>query len=64
MLQWIRELAVQAASGTISDDPSAQGAKNLQDEADSLMKEITRVSSNTNYNGKKRIGGDAGTINV
>ena len=60
MLQRVRELAVQAASGT----NSASDIKNLQGEADALMTEITRVSSDTTYNGKARIGGDAGTINI
>jgi len=60
MLQRIRELAVQAASGT----NSASDIKNLQGEADALMTEITRVSSDTSYNGKKRMGADAGTIYI
>ena len=60
MLQRVRELAVQAASGT----NSVSDIKNLQGEADALMTEITRVSSDTTYNGKKRIGADAGTINI
>ena len=60
MLQRVRELAVQAASGT----NSSSDIKNLQREADALMTEITRVSSDTTYNGKKRIGADAGTINI
>ena len=60
MLQRVRELAVQAASGT----NSSSDIKNLQGEADALMTEITRVSSDTTYNGKKRIGADAGTINI
>jgi flagellin len=60
MLQRVRELAVQAKSGT----NSANDIKNLQGEADALMTEITRVSSDTTYNGKKRIGADAGTINI
>jgi len=47
MLQRIRELAVQAASGTNSDTD----VSNLQLEAEALMDEITRVSSDTSYNG-------------
>jgi flagellin len=47
MLQRIRELAVQAASGTNSDTD----VSNLQLEAEALMNEITRVSSDTSYNG-------------
>jgi len=49
MLQRVRELAVQAKSGT----NSANDIKNLQGEADALLTEITRVSSDTTYNGKK-----------
>ena len=60
MLQRVRELAVQAASGT----NSVNDIKNLQGEADALMLEITRVSTDTTYNGKKRLGADAGTINI
>ena len=60
MLQRVRELAVQAANGT----NSTSDIKNLQGEANALMTEITRVSSDTTYNGKKRIGVNAGTINI
>jgi flagellin len=47
MLQRIRELAVQAQSGTNSSTDIA----NLQTEAEALMAEITRVAEDTNYNG-------------
>jgi len=60
MLQRVRELAVQAKSGT----NSATDIKNLQGEADALMNEITRVSTDTTYNGKARLGADAGTVNI
>jgi flagellin len=46
MLQRIRELAVQAASDTNTDDDVAK----LQQEADALLDEIDRVSSQTTYN--------------
>jgi flagellin len=58
MLQRVRELAVQAKSGTNSTGDIA----NLQKEAEALMDEITRVSADTTYNGKKYIGADAGSI--
>jgi flagellin len=58
MLQRVRELAVQAKSGTNSTGDVA----NLQKEAEALMDEITRVSGDTTYNGKKYIGSDAGNI--
>ena len=47
MLQRIRELAVQAASGTNSGDDIS----NLQAEATALVEEIDRVASDTTYNG-------------
>jgi flagellin len=47
MLQRIRELAVQAKSGTNSTTDVA----NLQSEAEALMDEITRVATDTTYNG-------------
>jgi flagellin len=60
MLQRIRELAVQAQSGT----NSTGDIENLQLEAEALMDEIIRVSEDTTYNGKAYIGGDAGSINI
>jgi len=60
MLQRIRELAVQAQSGTNSTGDIA----NLQQEANALIDEIGRVSEDTKYNGKARIGGDATTLNI
>jgi flagellin len=47
MLQRIRELSVQAKSGTNSTTDVA----NLQAEAEALMDEITRVAKDTTYNG-------------
>jgi flagellin len=60
MLQRIRELAVQAQSGTNSDGDIA----NLQLEANALIDEIIRVSEDTTYNGTAYIGGDANSVNV
>ena len=60
MLQRIRELAVQAQSGT----NSAGDIANLQQEANALIDEIGRVSTDTKYNGKARIGGDAATLSI
>ncbi|MEE2736267.1 MAG: flagellin [Pseudomonadota bacterium] len=60
MLQRIRELAVQAKSGTNSDNDVA----NLQLEANALMDEITRVSDNTTFNGVTYIGSGAGEISI
>jgi flagellin len=65
MLQRIRELAVQAQSGTNSSTDIA----NLQTEAEALMAEITRVAEDTNYNGVAYLSidtdnGDAVTRNL
>ena len=60
MLQRVRELAVQAKSGTNSTSDVA----NLQKEAESLMDEITRVSEDTTFNGVKYIGTEAGTKSI
>lgn len=60
MLQRIRELAVQAQSGTNSTGDIA----NLQQEANALIDEIGRVSTDTRYNGKARIGADAANLNI
>jgi flagellin len=60
MLQRIRELAVQAQSGTNSTSDIA----NLQQEANALIDEIGRVSSDTKYNGVAYIGSEKGTKNI
>jgi flagellin len=60
MLQRVRELAVQAKSGT----NSTSDVTNLQKEAESLMDEITRVSEDTTFNGVKYIGTEAGTKSI
>ena len=60
MLQRIRELAVQAQSGTNSTGDIA----NLQQEAKALIDEIDRVSENTKYNGVSYIGSGKGIKNI
>ena len=60
MLQRIRELAVQAQSGT----NSAGDIANLQQEANALIDEIERVSENTKYNGVSYIGSEKGIKNI
>tara|TARA_B100000941_G_C28453422_1_gene526429 strand:- start:271 stop:1200 length:930 start_codon:yes stop_codon:yes gene_type:complete len=60
MLQRIRELAVQAQSGT----NSAVDIGNLQQEANALIDEIVRVSEDTTYNGNAYIGSQAATIDI
>ena len=57
MLQKIRTLAVQSATGTnTSDDRTA-----IDKEATSLMNEITRIAQQTTYGGKKILDGGEGT---
>jgi len=60
MLQRIRELAVQAQSGT----NSSVDIGNLQQEANALIDEIVRVSEDTTYNGNAYIGSQASTIDI
>jgi len=60
MLQRVRELAVQSASGTYS----ATDRDNLQTEVDALQTQMTNVLSNTEFNGVKLFDGSAGTAGV
>jgi len=60
MLQRVRELSVQAASETYSDDDRT----NLQTEIDALQTQMTNVLTNTEFNGNKLFDGTAGTAGV
>ena len=55
ILQRIRELSVQAANGINSFDDR----KSMQDEVDELVKEVDRISSDTEYNTKKLLDGSS-----
>jgi flagellin len=57
MLQRIRELAVQAASGTYQDSDRT----NLQTEVTALSSQITQITSNTKFNGVGLFTGSAGS---
>ncbi len=59
MLQRIRTLAVQSANGTLGDDDREA----IQNEANSLTAEITRIATQTTYGGKTILAGfdDDGT---
>ncbi|MDB5673191.1 MAG: flagellin [Sphingomonas bacterium] len=57
MLQRIRELAVQSASGTYSDDDRT----NLQTEVTALTTQITSILDNTQFNKVALFDGTAGT---
>jgi flagellin len=57
ILQRMRELAVQAASDTNTD----QDRKNIQDEINNLYKEIDRIAQSTEFNTKKLLDGSMGS---
>ena len=57
MLQRIRELAVQGASDTYSENDK----KALQSERDELPKEVDRISGDTEYNTKSLLDGSSDT---
>jgi flagellin len=57
MLQRVRELAVQSASGTYSDSDRT----NLQTEVSALSTQITSILNNTKFNGVALFDGTAGT---
>jgi len=54
-LQTIRQIAVQAANGTVSDTNRSQ----LQTEVDQLTQEISRIVQTTNFNGTMLLSGGA-----
>lgn len=58
-LQRIRELAVQAANGAISDDDRA----NLQLEVDQLVEEIGRLTDSSRFNGNVLLDASLGSVN-
>lgn len=51
----MRELAVQAGNGALSDDQKAA----IQTEFDQLAEEVTRISEATEFNGRTVLNGDA-----
>ncbi len=55
MLKRMRELAIQSANGTLTD--SDRGF--LQGEFNELVKEMARISSTTEFNGRKLLNGSA-----
>jgi flagellin len=60
MLQRIRELAVQSASGTYSDDDRA----NLQAEVEQLGAQIDDIVANTKFNGVSVFGSSDVTVTI
>lgn len=57
MLNRMTELATQSANGTFDDETDRA---NLQEEVDSLLSEIDRISESTNYNGINLLDGSIG----
>jgi flagellin len=61
ILQRMRELAVQSANDTNTDDDRAK----LQAEVDELAEEITRISNDTEFNTQNLVGGKfSGTFHI
>jgi flagellin len=60
ILQRIRELAVQSASGTYSDDDRT----NLQAEVTQLTSQLTDITSNTKFNGVTLFGTSDTTVTI
>ena len=58
MLQRMRELSVQAANDTLTQ----QDRSYIQEEVDQLREEITRVGNTTQFNTKKLLNGDASAL--
>lgn len=54
MVQRISELAVQTSNGIYSDNEREM----VQNEVDQLKKELTRICTDTEFNGRKLLGGD------
>ncbi|MFM0030384.1 flagellin [Paraburkholderia madseniana] len=58
-LQRIRQLAVQASSGSLTSSNQAA----LQQEVSQQIAEVNRIASQTTYNGKNILDGSAGVVN-
>ncbi len=61
ILQRLREVAVQSASGTYSD---ATDRVNLQAEVTQLTAQLTDIQANTNFNGVSLVGTTAATVAI
>lgn len=57
ILERMRELAVQAASDTLTDE----NREAIQDEVDQLRQELDRISNDTEFNTKKLLDGSSGS---
>jgi flagellin len=61
MLQRVRELAVQSASGTYQD---ATDRAYMQTEVDELTAQIDQVITNSEFNGVKLFDGSTATVTI
>jgi flagellin len=57
ILQRMRELSVQAANGTSTNEDKA----NIQEEINQLIEEVDRIANDTEFNTKKLLNGDMST---
>lgn len=60
MIQRIRELAVQSASGTVTDDDRA----GLDAEAQALLTQIDKIAGTTNFNGVALLDGTNASVSI
>ena len=59
-VQRIRELAVQASNGTLSDEDRAA----INQEAQQLIEQIQTTAEDTEFNGMNPLSGDSGAVNL
>lgn len=59
-VQRIRELAVQSANGTLSNEQRA----GLNEEAQQLVQQIEQVAQSTEFNGRRLLNGSTGTVTL
>ena len=59
ILQRVRDLAVQGAN----DSNNAEARANIKTESDSLIAELGRIASSTNFNGTKLLDGSTASLN-
>lgn len=60
LVQRVRELAVQASNGTLSNTDR----ESIQLEASELLKQVDDIANNTSFNGVKLTDGSTGTITI
>ncbi len=64
IVQRMRELAVQAANGTLDDTATTGDNAQIDLEYQELVKELDRISDNTEFNGKKILDGTITTVSI